>query len=282
MRRRITVAILAGAFAPLIITVPRWTAAKVEAKRETDFRAAVNRAVPSNLPPCPLPGPELDAFLERSAAALKNSAELWLSVCRIAPLPAHRIAIIAKTRSELNGCRAGFGSESRPVNVICVSEEPLDFLADAKASRTWARREDNEVIWITSGSMAWREYLVSEHRQWMMLGLMLTAASALLVVSAQRTRQAFAWRAACHFSGEPDVPPAAEFVLHWALGRRCRSLPGDLNEEYAWMLENGISRKQADQWYRWQVFHSIAPVTTRRVEAMLAGGFWRGLFTPRG
>jgi hypothetical protein len=135
---------------------------------------------------------------------------------------------------------------------------------------------------MTSQPMAWQDHLVSEHRQWMTRWLALFAGSALLIFNAQRTRLALRWRAACHGPGEPDVPHNAELLLHWALGERCRSLPGDLSEEYAWKLDNGFSRREADLWYRWQVFHSIAPVAARTVESIVTRRLRRGLFTRRG
>ena len=248
-------------------------------KRGGDFRVAIGRDVPPNLATCPLPGPERDAFLESRAAILQASGDLWKPVCRIAPVPSHRIIIVAKSRPELNACSAG--SVWRPSNVICVLEERLGFLVDPKARRTWARREYGESIWVTSQAVAWEDHLVSEHRQWMVLALLLCATAWLLAFSAQHARYAFACRAECHRSGGPEVPRKAELMLHWVLGRECRSLPGDLSEEFTWKIENGCCRKEADLWYRWQVFNSIAPVLARRAEAMLTGGFWRGLFLRR-
>jgi hypothetical protein len=144
-------------------------------------------------------------------------------------------------------------------------------LADQRAPRTWARRENGEMIWMTSRSMAWQEHLISEHRQWMMLGLLLPAAAAFLLFCARRTQYAFSMCAASHGPGEPDVPRNADLLLHWALGRHCHSLPGDLSQEYVGKLANGFSRSDADRWYWWQVFHSIAHVTARRIESALSG-----------
>ena len=279
MRRRIIVAASIGVVAALLAAVPRWTAGKTEAERRTDFETAISRAIPANLPPCPLPGPERDSFLAQSASALSISKNLWVPVCRIAPLPAHRILIMTATRTDFRDCAAG--SVWRPSNVLCALEEPLGFLADADARRTWARRERMDVIWTTSRSMAWQDHLVAEHRQWMTLGLLFSAIVALLFFGVQRARFAFSMRAACHGPGEPDLPRNAELLLHWALGRNCRSLPGDLGEEYLQKLDDGCSLEGANKWYRWQVFHSIAPVTARRVESIVTSGFARDAFTRR-
>jgi hypothetical protein len=275
--RLATTIILVGALAALLVVVPKWTAGKVEAKREADFRIAASRALPSSLPHCPFPGPERDAFLDKSALTLPGTSDLWRPVCRVAPLPDHRIIILTKSRPELHDCSAG--DPWRPSNVICVLEERLGFLFDSRAQRSRARREDKELIWVTSQSMAWENHLVSEHRNWMLLAFLMFATAALFSFAAVRTRQAFAWRAACHLSDAPDVPRRAELLLHWVIGRRCSSLPGDLSEEYTWKIENGCSRKEADLWYRWQVFQSVAPVLSRRAEKVLTGGFWRGRFT---
>jgi hypothetical protein len=279
MRRRITVAILAGAFAALLVAVPRWTAAKAEAKRKADFDTASSRAIPVKLPACPPPGPQRDHFLIQSATALTGSRNLWVPVCRVAPLPAHRILVMVGTRAELNDCKVDGSSKSVSA---CVLEEPIGLLADAGAPRTWARRESREAIWLTSISMAWNDHLIAEHRQRMMLSSLLISGVALLFIAAWRTRQAWAWRDACHRLGGPNVPGTTELLLHWVLGRGCRSLPGDLGEEYAARIEDGFSVAAAKRWYRWQVFHSVAPVAARRVESALTRGFgWKG-FKRRG
>jgi hypothetical protein len=274
LRRLATSTILIGALAALLIVVPQWTAGKAEAKRETAFQTAIRRVIPEHLPLCPPPGPQRDAFLEQSAMTFKNSHDLWSPVCRIVRSPSHRILIMAATRGELNGCK--LEGVWKPANVICVLEEPLSMLADARTPRTWARRESMDGIWMTSRPMAWQDHLVSEHREWIMLTLVLPATALLVLFGAQRTRQAFVWRAACHGPEEPDVPRHAELLLHYVLGQRCRSLPGDLSEEYALRLQNGSSRREADLWYRWQVFHSIAPVAARRVESALRRGLRLG------
>ncbi|HEV3198776.1 MAG TPA: hypothetical protein VGZ73_12740 [Bryobacteraceae bacterium] len=183
------------------------------------------------------------------------------------------------TRAGLRDCAVG--SVWRPIKVTCALEEPLSFLADDVARRTWARRESMDAIWMTSRSMAWRDHLIAEHRNWMAVGLALSGIVTLLIFSARRARYAFSMRAACHGAGEPGLPRNAELLLHWVLGRDCRSLPGDLSEEYSQKLENGFSRREADHWYRWQVFHSIAPVTARRVESIWTAGLGRDAFTRR-
>jgi hypothetical protein len=169
----------------------------------------------------------------------------------------------------------------RPSNVVCALEEPLGFLADAGAQRTWARHENGGVIWMTAQSMAWNDHLVVEHRQWMMLGLFLSATAAFLLFAVRRTRYAFSMLVDCHGPEEPDLPRNAELLLHWVLGRNCRSLPGDLSEEYLQKLDNGCPVTEANRWYRWQVFHSIVPMTARRIEATLTSGFARDAFTRR-
>jgi hypothetical protein len=280
VRRLVTAAILAGAVIALLAAVPRWTAAKAEAEREGTLQAEIRTPIPAVLPVCPFPGPERDVFLARSAQLLKDSRDLWVPVCRIAPLPADRILIVTTTRSGLQEC--GAQRIWRPANVACALDEPLGFLADTRAPRTWARRESGEAIWMTSRSMAWDDHLVSEHRQWMAFGLLLAATAALFFPGVRRIGDALSARGACHTPGEPDVPRHAELVLHWVLGRGCRSLPGDLSQEYSLLLESGWPVAKANRWYRWQVFHSIAPVTARRIESALKGRLKRNEFRRRG
>jgi len=279
LRPLATATILGGALGALLLTVPNWTARIAEAQREAAFESRVRSAIPADLPLCPLPGPQRDAFLDKSAAALKNSRDLWIPVCRIAPLPGKRIVIVAKTRAELSDCMDA--TVYRPDNVICALDEPLDLLGDSKATHTWARRESGEVIWTTSRSLAWQDHLVFEHRQWMMLAFLLLGAATALVFGAWRLHGAFALRAACHGPGEPDLPRHSELLLHWVLGRNANALPGDLGEEYLSKLEDGLTRKQADLWYRQQVFYSIAPVAARLVETALTHPIWR-MFVRRG
>jgi len=102
------------------------------------------------------------------------------------------------------------------------------------------------MIWIASTPMAWRQYWFRAS-QWMMFWLV---SPVLRCADVQRATHAsgFAWRPPVTVR-RTEVPRKAELLLHWALGKRCRSLPGDLSEEYAWMLESGSSRKQADHWY---------------------------------
>ena len=223
MRRLVAFTVLLGALVGALIVAPHWTARRAEAQRDANFRVTSCRAIPEGLVECPVPGSQRDAFLERAAATLKNSQEFfrgdfWLPVCRIAPLPPGRIIIVATTRAGLSDCAEG--SVWRPANFICTLEERLAFLADAKARRTWARRENMEVIWMTSQSMAWRDYLVLEHRQWMILGVLLPAGVSLLLFVFRRTHRAFALRAVCHGEGDPELPRKSELLLH----RRC--LPG--------------------------------------------------------
>jgi hypothetical protein len=277
--RLATAAMVMATLAVLVIAVPRWTAAKTEIRREAAWRAESRTADFSRLPDCPFPGPQRDQFLERSAVALTRSRQLWVPVCRIVPFPDHRILIMTANRAELRDCDAG--SAWRPANVFCGLEEPLGFLADARAPRTWARREAGDAIWLTSQPMAWRDHLIAAHRLWMMAALEFSVTALLLLFGVRRTRRAFVWRAACHGPGEPEVPGSAEFLLHWTLGHCCRSLPGDLTQEYAQMRENGFSRKEAGRWYRWQVFHSILSLAARRMESLPARGFGRDAFTRR-
>jgi hypothetical protein len=268
--RRIRVALGAGVFFTLLVTVPRWTAAQSEAWRRADFEAAIRRAVPAGLPVCPLPGPERDRFLAARAAAVTGADVLWLPVCRVAPLPEHRIFMITTTRTELQDCAAA--TAVRPANVTCALEEPLDFLADARAARTWARRDSGTAIWLTSRPLAWHGFLIAEHRGRLGLGFLLIALVCGGWLAVRRARLAWLARTACHGAGEPEVPVGAELLLHWVLGRRCRSLPGDLSEEYASQIEGGSSIREANRWYRWQVFHSIAPMAARRVESVWSDG----------
>jgi hypothetical protein len=272
-----TATILLGALPALLMVVPRWTAGKAEARREAAFDLASQR-IPDHLVPCPPSGPERYKLLEQHL--VDNSSDLWIPVCRIAPLPAHRIIVVTTTRAELSDCNTGIAW--KPAQVICALEEPLRFLADSRARRTWARREATDVIWTTSRAMAWQDHLVWEHRQWMFEALIVPTGIFALLLGVRRTRRAFIWRAACHAPGEPVVPRNAELLLHWLLGQRCRSLPGDLSQEYALKLENGFPRREANLWYRWQIFHSIAPVIARRVEWALKGKVRRDWFVRRG
>jgi hypothetical protein len=268
MRRQASAVMTVGTLVALFVTVPRWTAGRAEARRQAAFDDSARRAIPRDLPFCPAPGPQRDAFLEHSAAAFTSSSNLWIPVCRIAPLPVHRVLLMAATRAELSHCWAN--ADSRRVSA-CVLDEPLGLLADPKAARTWARREGGEAIWLTSRPMAWQEHLIAEHRQWMTLSLLFPTIAAFFVFGVRRTRYAFSMCAASRSPGDPDLPRNAELALHWVLGRRCHSLPGDLSEEYSGKLENGFPPQEADRWYRWQVFHSIAPVAARRIQAALTG-----------
>jgi hypothetical protein len=272
MRRLLEMSIAGGALIILLTALPHWTAVRAEANRKADFETASRRLIPGDLPLCPAAGPGRDAFLRRSAGALTGSSSLWVPVCRIAPLPAHYVVVTAKTRAELGGCDAA--RVWRPANVICFLDEPLGFLADSEARRTWARRESGGIIWTTSAPMAWQDHLVSQHRQWMMLGLFVPATLLVLVLAVQRTGYAFSMRATRRAEEELGLPANAEFLLHWVLGRSCRSLPGDLSQEYLDLLDAKLSRTEADRWYRWQVFHSIAPVMARRIESILTKGLW--------
>lgn len=280
LRRYLSIAILVGGSAAALVAVPRWTARAATARREATFLSETRSGVSSNLPPCPFAGPSRDAFLERSAATLSAAPNLWVPVCRIAPFPVHRILIITTQRAKFQQCAEGI--MSRPANVMCALEEPLVFLADSGARRTWARRESGDVIWITSRSMAWCDHLVVEHRQWLLLVLLFPAALMLLYFVVRRTWLALSLRAACHGPDDLELPRGAEFLLHWVLGSHRRSLPGDLSEEYSWIVLHGFSRKDADAWYQWQVLHSLAPIAARRVESMLTQGLRRDAFIRRG
>jgi len=274
------VGIAVSAFITFLVIAPRWTAAQLEARRDAQLQAQIQTARPANLPPCPSPGPERDHFLEVSASALAGSLSLWAPVCRVVPLPAHHIVLVTKTRTELGHCEEA--SIWRPASVICAMEEPLGFLANARAARTSARREIGEMIWMTSQPMAWQDHLVVEHRERFLLGIFGSVALVLLFFGILRLRYASLTRESCHAADEPELPRNTELLLHWVLGRGCRSLPGDLSEEYVLKLESGLSLKEAHQWYRWQVMHSVAPVVARGIELAFRLGSRRNPFARRG
>lgn len=271
MPKSITFVLMLAAVAGLVYFVPRQLAHRIELQRESDFRSTTQRAIPDGLPFCPPAGPQRDGFLRQ--AAPRYSSELWQPVCRIAPLPVHRVVMISTSRDEMQSCTQG--SVWRGENVICALEEPLSFLADAKASITTARREAASVIWTTSGSMAWQDHLILEERRRVMAWLLLAVSLGLLSLGVRRTREAVLQRSACDETGDTLVPGEAEFVLLWFLGNRCRSLPGDLQEEYGDKLKSGVSPNEADNWYRWQVICSILPLAARRAESLLAAPFRR-------
>ena len=252
MRRLAVATLILGGLTGLMVAVPRWTAAQAEAGREAALRNETRKAVLATLPVCPYPGPERDAFLQQAGMVLKDSAELWRPVCRVESWPDGRILVLSATRGDFRACTES--SQWRPVNVLCGLEEPLAFLADSRLRRTWARQESNGTIWLTSHPLAWNDQLVIEHREWMAGSLLGLAIAASLLWCARRARQASGWRQACHRDGDPDLPPHAEFLLHWVLGQRCGSLPGDLSEEYADLLGQ-VQRTSAG----WTAIHRVAP-----------------------
>jgi hypothetical protein len=275
-------AVAAGEAAALFTLVPSFTARRVEAAREAAFQAAVRGRTTEDLPPCPLPGPDRDAFLRQSQKRLRNIPMLWVPVCRIATLPPHRIAIVSLNRQEFSLCSAR--SAYRATNVLCVVQENLGFLADLKAPRTFARREQDGRIWVTSSALSWEGHLVAEHRRRGAWALLAALAVGACVAVARRTARACAWRRACHPADDPAVrvPAACELLLHFVLDGRCRSLPGDLSQEYLALLDSGRSLREAGRWYRWQVFHSTATMLARFAESALGCRRAWGEFTRRG
>jgi hypothetical protein len=280
LRRLAGATLILGGLAGLLIAVPRWTAARAEAGRQAALQDEMRKAISAKLPACPYPGPARDAFLDRAAMALKEPGELWRPACRVETWPGDRILVVSATRTDFRACTES--SQWRPANVLCGLDEPLAFLADTHSRRTWARRESSGTIWLSSRPLAWNDQLVIEHRERMAVSLLGLAMAASLLWGARRTRQASGWRRACHGDGDPDLPSHAEFLLHWVLGRRFGSLPGDLSEEYAGLLESGLRRTQADRWYRWQVFHSIAPLAARLAVTILAREWKHNPFTRHG
>jgi hypothetical protein len=264
MRRWFVTAVSIAALAALVFALPRWTASRIEARREAALEAQT-LSIPANLPLCPFPGPERDAFL--ASAAAQKSSTLWRPVCRIAPLPDRRIVILSASRSELVNCAVT--DVALQERISCVLNEPLRALADSRASRTVAWREKRRAIWITSEALAWRDHLIVEQRRFLALTLLTLA---LAFLAARRTWRTLDWRAACHGHIEADtprVPRRAEFILLWVLGNRYRSLPGDLSEEFVWKVEHACPIHEANRWYRRQVVRSIAPVSARLLESAL-------------
>ncbi len=267
MRKLATVASVASAIL-LVIIVPRWTAALEEARRESVFKRSVSQSVVDALSACPPAGPELDTFLATSQSRLAGD-RLWVPVCRIM----HRTGLAECMKRDT----------WTPSNLDCALDEPLRYLADPNQGRTWARRQaglrqSDDAIWMSSQPLAWQAHLVAEHRQ--LLALFLGMLTAFYFV-AVRLRLAIHLRTACHGEDEPETPPAAELFLHAVLGRRSRSLPGDLSEEYAVRLASE-NKGETDRWYRWQVLHSVLPVVAQRLESLLGQGFWRGPSSRRG
>jgi hypothetical protein len=271
---------VASAFSFLLIIVPRWTASWEEARRESVFKRTASQSVADALSVCPPAGPELDAFLAASQSRLTRD-QLWVPVCRVMQPSLGKIIVVTRTRSGLAECMKR--EMWTPSSLDCALDEPLRYLADPNEGRTWARRQaggrqSEEAIWMSSQPLAWQDHLVAEHRQFMALFLgMLTA----FYFAAVRLKLAIYLRAACHGDDEPEPPPAAELFLHAVLGRRSRSLPGDLSEEYGVRLKSE-DKRETDRWYRWQVLHSVMPVVARRLESFITQGFRYGAASRRG
>jgi hypothetical protein len=271
MRRLAKVASLASALSFLVMIVPRWTAGWEEARRESVFERTLSQSVADTLSVCPPAGPELDAFLATSQSRLIGD-QLWVPVCSVKQPSLGKIIVVTRTRTGLSECKKR--DLWTPSSLDCALDEPLRYLADPNEGRTWARRQagsrqSEEAIWMSSRPLAWQDHLVAEHRQWMtlFLGILTT-----LYLVAVRLRLAIHLQAACHGEGEPEPPRGSELFLHAVLGRRSRSLPGDLSEEYAVRLKAG-NKREADRWYRWQVLNSAMPVVARRLECFILQGF---------
>jgi hypothetical protein len=206
-------------------------------------------------------------------------------VCEDAEERFDRPIIVTANRWQLDACEQN--EASMKVKVICSVSESLQFLADPQARLTWARKEANgaggrPVIWITTSPMAWRGQLVAQYRERSVLLTMIGAALLLFWGAGRRLALASELRDALRRPGEANPPRHAELLLFWFLGRRSRSLPGDLGEEYLSMLEKGIAFRIANRWYRWQVFHSIAPLLTGRLRSLIDFRARSSFLPPRG
>ena len=280
MRKMAIVATAAIALSFLVTIVPRWTAGWEEARRDNAFRQTVSQSVVNALPACPPAGPERDAFLATSQSR-RAGHQLWVPVCRVIQPSLGKIIVVTRTRTGLAECMKR--DQWTPSSLDCALDEPLRYLANPYERRTWARRQagerqSEEAIWMSAGPLAWQDHLVVEHRQLMVLFLGILLA---FYFAAARLRLAIHLRAACHAGDEPVPPPTAELFLHAVLGRRSRSLPGDLSEEYAVRLESQ-DKRSTDRWYRWQVLHSLVPVMSRRLEIFITQGLRYGTSSRRG
>lgn len=262
--------------------LPHSIAAREEAVRASALARATQHETSPTLAVCPAAGPARETFLDSRERQARGAQASWLAACEEADERLGKPIIVTNNRSQLRACEDKKSWTN--INVICSVMESLQFLAEPEARRTWARQEARDskgrsIIWITTRPMAWRGQLVAEYRERSLLLSALVAVFAFLFWAGKRLRVARALRAASHGPDEPDLPPNAELLIYWILGRQSRSLPGDLSEEYASMLDRDISRAAANRWYRWQVFHSIAPMIGGRLETMLEFRF-RSRFLP--
>lgn len=267
MRKSVIFLIAVAGSAGIVVYAPRWIASQVQSQREAQFQQALHESRPQALPVCPNRGPELDEFLNLRGTERSARNGLWKPVCLKAGLPVGRVALMMSAREMFAACVAQ--RKWLPDRVQCVLDEPLRVFADEKAGRTWARREQEQVIWMTTQPLAWNDRLVGEERRIVLILMTLVVLAAGLGKLVSRTRYALVARDGCRGPGEPELPQLAELLLHWFLGKRCRSAPGDLSEEYVTKLEAGWSRNDADAWYRWQVLHSVAPLAARGAQLFL-------------
>lgn len=245
----------AAMVAAIVVFVPVWTARWVETKRHKALEKASTQI--QSVPTCPADDTFTEYLQQRHVSLAKDA--LWKPVCRKSGPPADRAALVFSGESRYRQCREEL-SRYPLGRAVCWLDAPVRFLADPQAKRTIARRAvahpNGEIIWATTLPLAWHEQLQSEHRAWIVLGVLLMMTIYAAYFSSVR------WVRAGSLQRELG-PSATQPPVRLERLLLCVLPPfnypqevDDLRETYG-ELAAAEGSAAANRWYRWQVRHSF-------------------------
>jgi hypothetical protein len=262
MRRLITFCVLS-----LFMTgiVPVWTARWVEEER----RKALARVSEASALPSACPADDsFFVFLDRNHTPTQRSAALWRPLCHKAQPPIGKVAVLTDRAESFRHCVAQLNFH-RASAAHCWLDPQVSFLADAQASRTFARvaladTQGREVLWATTTPLAWDSHLQSQHRAWMAAVCLL----AMLICSLRLSRRRWivaGWLQR-QLGSSNTVPPAGveRLLLYFLPPFNYPQEADDLRESYADTLATH-GEAEANRWYRWQVRQSLVYYLRQRL-----------------